>query len=95
MALGPAIEARRRKRIILGGGRMHQKQWFPLIRTQVKRILNGYVHSPMVAERKDEYIVPPGLGDQAGLPGAIALAKQPTLKTDFWPVSFVGSGINR
>jgi len=73
------------QRIILGGGLMHQKHLLPLIRTQVKRILNGYVHSPMVSERMDEYIVPLGLGDQAGLLGAIALAKRSTLKADLTP----------
>jgi fructokinase len=62
-------------RIIMGGGVMHQKQLFPLIRVEVKRLLNGYIQSPMILERIDEYIVPPGLGDRSGILGAIALAK--------------------
>jgi fructokinase len=64
------------QRIILGGGLMHQRQLFPLIRAEVKRILNGYIALPEILERIDEYIVPPGLGDQAGVLGAIALARQ-------------------
>ena len=64
------------QRIILGGGLMHQKQLLPLIRAEVKRILNGYIPLPMIMERIDEYIVPPALGDQAGVLGAIALARQ-------------------
>jgi fructokinase len=62
-------------RIILGGGVMHQRHLFPLIREQVRRFLNGYIQLPMVLEKIDEYIVPPALGDRAGVLGAIALAK--------------------
>ncbi len=61
------------KRIILGGGVMHQLQLFPLIREQVRRNLNGYVVASALAENIDEYIVPPGLGDNAGLCGSLAL----------------------
>jgi fructokinase len=65
-------------RIILGGGVMHQKHLFPLIRAQVKKLLNGYLPWPMILEKTAEYIVPPALGDQAGVLGAIALARQTT-----------------
>ncbi len=61
------------KRIILGGGVMHQLQLFPLIREQVRHNLNGYVVASALAENIDEYIVPPGLGDNAGLCGSLAL----------------------
>lgn len=61
------------KKVILGGGVMHQRQLFPLIRQEVQRALNGYVSAAAVLEEIDEYIVPPGLGDNAGLSGAIAL----------------------
>ena len=64
------------RRIILGGGVMQQRHLFPLIRKEVKRLLNDYIPSPMILERIDEYIVPPGLGDQSGILGAIALAQQ-------------------
>jgi fructokinase len=64
------------QRIILGGGVMHQTHLFPLIRQEVRILLNGYVQSPMILERIDEYIVPPGLGNRSGVLGAIALAKQ-------------------
>jgi fructokinase len=62
-------------RVILGGGVMHQKHLFPMIRAEVKKLLNEYIPWPMVLERIDEYIVPPGLGDQSGIMGAIALAQ--------------------
>ncbi len=60
------------KKVILGGGVMHQQQLFPLIREKVSRNLNGYVASS-VLDDPDTYIVPPGLGDNAGLAGSLAL----------------------
>lgn len=59
------------KKVILGGGVMHQKQLFPLVRKLVARNLNGYVVAPDIL--MDNYIVPPGLGDNAGLCGALGL----------------------
>lgn len=61
------------KRVILGGGVMHQPQLFPLVRAEVLKALNGYVSSDALAAGIDGYIVPPGLGDNAGLTGALAL----------------------
>ncbi|MBW5448295.1 ROK family protein [Cohnella sp. CFH 77786] len=61
------------KRIILGGGVMKQAHLLPLIREEVKRFLNGYVSANEVMAGIDSYIVPPGLGDNAGLSGALAL----------------------
>ncbi|MCP5061748.1 MAG: ROK family protein [Ignavibacteriae bacterium] len=63
------------KRIILGGGVMEQEQLFPLVRKKVKEFLNGYIHLPEIIEDIDKYIVPPKLGNKAGILGAIALAK--------------------
>lgn len=64
------------QRIILGGGVMDQAHLFPLVRRKTVELLNGYVQSPAILERIDEYIVPPGLGNKAGVLGAIALAQQ-------------------
>lgn len=61
------------EKVVLGGGVMQQSQLFPLIREAVKANLNGYVSASEIVERMDEYIVPPGLGQQAGLCGAFAL----------------------
>ncbi len=61
------------KKIILGGGVMKQKQLFPLIREKVMKLLNGYVSHKNILEDIDQYIVPPKLGDNAGICGALAL----------------------
>ena len=63
------------KKIILGGGVMQKKQLFPMICEKTQQYLNGYVQSDMILNRIDEYIVPPGLGNQSGMLGAIALAQ--------------------
>jgi len=62
------------ERILLGGGVMKQVQLFPLIRTKVLKYLSGYVQAPQILRQIDQYIKPPGLGTQAGVLGAIALA---------------------
>lgn len=64
------------QRIILGGGVMHQLHLFPMIRHEVARLLNGYVKTRAVLSELDRYIVPPGLGDEAGICGALALAAE-------------------
>lgn len=66
------------QRIILGGGVMQQAHLFPLIRDRVQQLLNDYLKTPTILEHVEQYIVPPGLGDRAGVKGAIALAQQAT-----------------
>lgn len=63
------------RKIILGGGVMQQEQLFPMIRKETQALLNGYIHAPEILENIDQYIVPPGLGNRAGVLGAIALAQ--------------------
>jgi fructokinase len=64
------------QRIIIGGGVMAQEQMFPLVRRKVQTLLAGYVQSPAIlGDGIDSYIVPPGLGNMAGVLGAIALAQ--------------------
>jgi fructokinase len=64
------------KRVILGGGVMKNRQLFPLIRAKLSHLLNGYVQSPEVLTGMEAFVVPPALGDNAGILGAIALAEQ-------------------
>ncbi|MDF2834734.1 MAG: transcriptional regulator/sugar kinase [Paenibacillus sp.] len=61
------------KRIILGGGVMQQKQLLPLVREEVRRNLNGYVSVDAIVNGINDYIVSPGLGDNAALCGSLAL----------------------
>jgi fructokinase len=62
------------RRIVVGGGVMQHIGLFPLVRCKVQQFLNGYIPSTQITERIQEYIVPPVLGDEAGVLGAIALA---------------------
>jgi fructokinase len=64
------------KKIVLGGGVMQRQFLFQKIRWRVRELLNGYVASKSLLEHIDDYIVPPGLGNQSGSLGAIALAMQ-------------------
>jgi len=58
------------ERIILGGGVMQQSGLFPAIREEARKLFNGYAG----VEQLDEFIVPPKLGNDAGILGAILLA---------------------
>ncbi len=64
------------QKIIMGGGVMQQESLFPMIRKKVKELLNSYVGSEAVQAKIDQYIIPPQLGNRAGILGAIAMAKQ-------------------
>ena len=60
------------KRIVLGGGVMHQKQLFAMIREKYKKMLNHYVDTPYVRDL-DNYIVPYSLNDDQGIMGCIRI----------------------
>lgn len=55
---------------------MEQSHLFPLMRSNVQELLNGYLQAPKILDDIDEYIVPPALGNRSGVLGAIALADQ-------------------
>ncbi len=63
------------RKIILGGGVMQQSHLYKLIHKETQTLLKGYVHAPEILENIEDYIVPPGLGNRAGVLGAIALAQ--------------------
>jgi fructokinase len=63
------------KKIILGGGVMKQKQVFTFVNRYLKEFVNGYVALPELTD----YIVSPGLGDNAGITGSLMLAHQALL----------------
>ena len=62
------------KKIVLGGGVMHQLHLFPRVRRLTLEKLNGYVAHPAILKDVDSYIVPPALGDNAGAAGSLLLA---------------------
>jgi len=64
------------KRMILGGGVMQQQSLFPLVRAELIHLLNGYVRSKDLLENVEQYVVPPKLGNRAGIAGALVLAEQ-------------------
>lgn len=69
------------RRVILGGsvrkaGRLGEAAFFKAIRRHVQATLNGYiVATELQDEGINDYIVPPLLGDDAGVCGAIALGQ--------------------
>lgn len=64
------------QKIVIGGGVAQQAHMMPLIHKKVQQILNGYVQSDLVGKNIADFIVLPGLGGQAGVLGAIALAEK-------------------
>ena len=56
------------RRIVMGGGIMHREELFPMIQERLRDLLNGYAPAPEV--------VPPKLGGDAGVLGALLLAQR-------------------
>lgn len=69
------------RRIILGGsvrkaGQLGEAVFFQRLRSHFRQILNGYIASPALdADGIGTFLVPPALGDNAGICGAMALAQ--------------------
>lgn len=59
-------------RVILGGGVMHQPGLRAAAHRAMIQVLNGYLPAEIVAA--PDYVCAPGLGDQAGVLGALSLA---------------------
>lgn len=60
-------------RLIFGGGVMKAPGLVEAVRRQTESLLAGYVRHPRLDAGLERYIVTPGLGDDAGITGAIAL----------------------
>lgn len=60
--------------IVLGGGVMLKDFLFPMVREQTLKLLGGYVAHDKVLVHLDRMIVPPGLGVNSGVTGALLLA---------------------
>jgi fructokinase len=64
------------ERIILGGGVMQQRHLFPMIRRNFWTGTAGYLAGTLTESDLDLMIVPAGLGGDAGIIGAFAIAEQ-------------------
>jgi fructokinase len=64
------------QRIIIGGGVAEQPTLLPMARERLRDLLAGYLRVPELTEphAMERYIVPPKLGGEAGVVGAIQLA---------------------
>jgi fructokinase len=85
LALVNLIYAYSPMRIILGGGVSQHPGLHQMVRCKVRQLMNGYLQSPMLADRIDEYILPPALGNRSGGLGAIAMARDLAGKQQFIP----------
>jgi fructokinase len=74
-AMANCIETLSPKKIIIGGGVMFHKELYEKIRKKTRELLNGYIKHRLILEEIEDYIVAPGLGSDAGVCGAIALAE--------------------
>jgi fructokinase len=63
-------------RLVFGGGVMKTPGLIEALRTETERRLGGYVKSPALDPSLEHFIVAPGLGDEAGITGAILLGRQ-------------------
>lgn len=63
-------------RLIFGGGVMKTPGLIPALRRATEARLAGYIKAPQLDPGLESYIVGPGLGDEAGITGAIALGRK-------------------
>jgi len=59
---------------------MEQRHLFPMIRRDLVQLLNGYVRAKELTDNLDAYVVPPKLGNRAGICGALFLAERAHLQ---------------
>jgi fructokinase len=67
------------ERIVFGGGVMTGGCLLPLIRATTGELLKGYIGTLNAEGALDRYIASPGLGDRAGLAGAMLLAEEASI----------------
>jgi fructokinase len=71
------------ERVVLGGGVVKRPGLLPIVRAQVMELIGGYIELDGEVGAGDDFIVPPALGDHAGVLGALhlAMAAHPELAT--------------
>jgi fructokinase len=63
------------ERVVVGGGVLEHARLLDMIRRRVPALVAQYLDRPQLGEEIDSYLVPPQLGDRAGVLGAVALAQ--------------------
>lgn len=68
------------RKVVIGGGvrnagQLGEDHFFQRIRDEVQNALAGYIVSDSLTKGINEYVVPPKLGDDAGVCGALELAR--------------------
>ncbi|MFL5863491.1 MAG: ROK family protein [Solirubrobacteraceae bacterium] len=63
------------RRVVVGGGVMEHAGLLESVRRRLVELNAGYLETPLMGADIDRYVVPPALGDQAGVLGALALAQ--------------------
>jgi fructokinase len=63
------------ERIVFGGGVMSDGSLLPLVQDATFRYLNGYIPALKDPARSADYVCGPGLGNRAGIAGALLLAQ--------------------
>lgn len=82
LALVNLIYAYSPQRIIMGGGVSQHAGLLEDVRCKVREFMNGYIQTPALMDRIDEYILPPALGNRSGGLGAIAMASRLVYEKD-------------
>jgi fructokinase len=63
------------ERIILGGGVIKRPALLSRVQERLRDLVAGYFDAPELKDAVVDFVVPPDLGDRAGVLGAIALAQ--------------------
>lgn len=71
-------------RLIFGGGVMKTPGLIEAVRRATEAKLGGYIRAPQLDPGLERYIVAPGLGDQAGITGAIELGRSAANRPGFF-----------
>jgi len=63
------------ERVVIGGGVMNRPGLLGLVHREIVGLMNGYLSAPVLGDGISGFVTAPGLGPQAGVLGALALAE--------------------